>query len=83
MEGEPLQAGGLQETAAQAARLLRELQEAESRGEAPLEAAESLHTPGRCSVIPSPGPAYVDVKPSVIFLPRCDTQRHPWSSPHR
>jgi hypothetical protein len=44
MEGEPLQEGGLQE-AAQAARLLRELQEAESRGEAPLEAAESLHTP--------------------------------------
>ena len=45
MEGEPLQTGGLQEEAAQAALLLRELQEAESRGEAPLEAAESLHTP--------------------------------------
>ena len=44
MVGEPLQEGGLQEEA-QAVRLLRELQEAESRGEAPLEAAESLYTP--------------------------------------
>ena len=45
---EPLQAGprgegGLQEQALQAERQLRELQEAGSRGEAPL-AAESLHT---------------------------------------
>jgi hypothetical protein len=79
--GEPLQEGGLQ-AAARAARLLRELQEAESRGAAPLEAEESLHTPARCSVFPSPGTSYVDVTPSVVFLPQCDTQRHPWSYPH-
>ena len=45
MAGEPLQEGGLQEAVAQAARLLRELQEAESREEATLEAEELLHTP--------------------------------------
>ena len=43
--GEPLQVGRRQEEKAQAARRLRELQEPGSRGEAPLEAAESLHTP--------------------------------------
>ena len=40
----PLEEGGLQEQALQAERLLRELQEAGSRGEAPLAATESLHT---------------------------------------
>jgi hypothetical protein len=44
MAGEPLQEEGLWEGAVQAARLLRELQEPGSRGEAPL-APESLHTP--------------------------------------
>jgi hypothetical protein len=44
MAGEPLQEGGRRVEALQAARLLGELQEAGSLGEASLEAEGSLHT---------------------------------------